>query len=126
MKSLHLLYLEDETAHSGLLERVLAGTEWEVKSCRSLASATPLLDEGWPDLLLMDLRLGNAPPEAGFNTLQQLKRAYPDLLIVVTSVSDFSHAIPYVQGLGAATFIRKPINIETIHSELLHLVETNN
>lgn len=122
MGELHLLYIEDELDHRNLLVWVLSDSGWEVESVATVEAARPLLEQGWPDLVLLDLHLSSAATEVGFDTLRAIKDEHPDLPVAVTSVSDFPDWSRRALELGAAAFIRKPVKIETIDAQLRRLV----
>jgi two-component system, sensor histidine kinase RpfC len=121
---LKLLYIEDEVAHSGLLTRILDPAEWQVECRLSYQAALPLLEARWPDLVLLDLQLGSAPADEGLETLATIKAHYPTLPVVVTSVSDHTPWIRQAQASGAADFLRKPVDVETIGERLREIVQT--
>ncbi|MCZ7574702.1 MAG: response regulator [Ardenticatenaceae bacterium] len=122
MAVLHLLYIEDEPDHRNLVTWVLSDAGWDVKSVSTIEEAGPLLEQSWPHMVLLDLHLGWSATEAGFDTLRTIKEAYPDLPVVVTSVSDFPDWTQRALALGAAAFIRKPVKIEGIDAQLRRLV----
>lgn len=120
--NLHLLYIEDELDHRNLVAWVLSDAGWEVESVSTFEAARSLLQGGWPDLVLLDLQLGSVANGVGFETLQALKSEHPTLPVVVTSVSDFPDLVRRARDLGAAAFLRKPLDINTLDGNLRRLI----
>ncbi|MEP7302789.1 MAG: response regulator transcription factor, partial [Caldimonas sp.] len=74
-------------------------------------------DDGF-DLLLLDLRLGDAD---GFELLAELRAAWPALPVVVVSASDRSADVIRAIDMGAMGFVPKRSSNETLQ-EALHIV----
>ncbi|MDQ2928324.1 MAG: response regulator transcription factor [Caldimonas sp.] len=76
-----------------------------------------LADPGF-DLVLLDLRLGDAD---GFEVLTELRATYPAVPVVVVSASDRSADVIRAIDLGAMGFVPKRASNETLQ-EALHVV----
>ena len=74
--------------------------------------------EGGFDLMLLDLRLGDAD---GFELLAELRAAWPAVPVVVVSASDRSADVIRAIDLGAMGFVPKRASNETLQ-EALHVV----
>ncbi|HEX7440984.1 MAG TPA: response regulator transcription factor, partial [Caldimonas sp.] len=74
--------------------------------------------EGGFDLILLDLRLGDAD---GFDLLTELRAAWPAVPVVVVSASDRSADVIRAIDLGAMGFVPKRASNETLQ-EALHVV----
>ncbi|GMW03136.1 MAG: hypothetical protein AMXMBFR84_42710 [Candidatus Hydrogenedentota bacterium] len=72
-----------------------------------------------PDLVITDVMM---PGQAGLQTVQILKREYPEMPVIVMT----GGAIPKISGLGAndCAYVMKPVNgpelIKLVHSMLSH------
>src|SRR5271154_6641258 len=80
---IRILIAEDNSDESALLQRELGrakGAHFEFRTVQRLAEAVPVIQSGWPDVLLLDLSL---PDCHGLQTLEQARAADPTLPIVV-------------------------------------------
>jgi DNA-binding NarL/FixJ family response regulator len=82
------------------------------------AAREALLADPSFDLVLLDLRLGDAD---GFEVLTELRNTYPAVPVVVVSASDRSADVIRAIDLGAMGFVPKRASNETLQ-EALHVV----
>ena len=87
-------------------------------SCTKAAREASASDAEGFDLMLLDLRLGDAD---GFDLLVELRNAWPAVPVVVVSASDRSADVIRSIDLGAMGFVPKRASNETLQ-EALHVV----
>ena len=80
----------------------------------------PLVGRTNPDLVLLDLRM---PGADGLTCLAQIKKRYPEVKVVVLSVSTDQNVIQTALQRGASAYIVKSINPIDLPSALRQAVE---
>lgn len=102
-----VLVVEDEPMMSSLLAEVLAGHGFEVHTARDVAEARREIDHFDPDMLLLDVSLGDGP--TGIHLAHAMRVSRPDIAILIfTSHPDIASAnadgLAFPPGVG---FLRK-------------------
>ena len=113
MKTLRAILVDDEPFCRQDLRDVLLGFP-HVQICgeaANIAEATALINKCMPDLLFLDLSLGQ---EIGFNLLQG--RSFPGAVIAVTAHAE--HAATAFD-LDIADYLLKPVAEDRLHQALL-------
>jgi two-component system, NarL family, response regulator LiaR len=77
-----------------------------VGECSSGAQVLPMVGRTNPDLVLLDLRM---PGADGLTCLSQIRKRYPDVKVVILSVTTDESVIQTVLKRGASAFIVKSI-----------------
>jgi DNA-binding NarL/FixJ family response regulator len=91
-----------------------------VGEASSGSQVLPLVGRTNPDIVLLDLRM---PGADGLTGLAQIKKRYPDIKVVVLSVSTDESVIQTVLMRGASAYIVKSINPIDLPSALRQAVE---
>jgi DNA-binding NarL/FixJ family response regulator len=91
-----------------------------VGECSSGSQVLPLVGRTNPDIVLLDLRM---PGADGLTCLAQIKKRYPEVKVVVLSVSTDENVIQTVLMRGASAYIVKSINPIDLPSALRQAVE---
>ena len=117
-----VLLIDDHPLILTALQKVIEGigTHVSVVGASSAKAAREALaaDSHGFDLMLLDLRLGDAD---GFELLIELRNAWPAVPVVVVSASDRSADVIRSIDLGAMGFVPKRASNETLQ-EALHVV----
>jgi two-component system, NtrC family, response regulator HydG len=102
-----ILLIEDDITYSRIIRNFLEKNNFEVESSNNLAQAQPLIQSGWPQLIITDYRL---PDGNGLELLEQSIKKNPDIkVILITNYSDIKIAVKAMK-IGAFEYITKPIN----------------
>lgn len=116
MKQVWVVDDDEEMSHAiGLMLKVL---DCEVTSFHSARSAAQWLLTGKaPQLLILDI---NLPEVSGLDLLEFLRRRreWKDLPIVVLSSEAADSTVDKALGLGADTYIMKPVTIEELENAM--------
>ena len=117
-----VLLIDDHPLILTALQKVIEGIGTHVSvvgasSAKAAREALAANGEGF-DLMLLDLRLGDAD---GFDLLIELRNAWPAVPVVVFSASDRSADVIRSIDLGAMGFVPKRASNETLQ-EALHVV----
>ena len=91
-----------------------------VGECTSGAQVLPMVGRTNPDLVLLDLRM---PGADGLTCLAQIRKRYPDVKVVVLSVSTDENVIQTVLKRGASAYVVKSVNPIDLPSALRQAVE---
>jgi len=105
-----ILLVEDEDHMVAAIDLVLGG-QYTLRVARSVADARTMLRAEWPDLLLLDLGLPDAP---GARLLQEVRASGNELDVVVITVSKDIGIAVEVMKLGALDYIQKPFEKEDL------------
>jgi DNA-binding NarL/FixJ family response regulator len=84
------------------------------------AQVLPLVSQTQPDLALLDMRM---PGMDGLTCLDRIRKRYPDVKVVILSVSTDPGIIQDVLNRGASAYIVKSVNPADVPSALRQAVE---
>ncbi len=109
------LVVDDDEAHRAMLRAVVGDLGFAVEVARDGDEALERMAAVPPDVVLLDMRM---PKRDGLATLRAMReRGLAPLTIVVTAYAELEQAVEAMK-LGAADYLRKPIDIESLR-ELL-------
>jgi DNA-binding response OmpR family regulator len=115
-----LLLVDDELVVRRLLGDALARAGYTVETAGNAAETLERLGRPGIDLLLLDLRLGDAD---GVEVMQAARRLWPHLpIVMLTAHGSLSSAIAAVR-CGAADYLLKPINLETLRERVAAILD---
>ena len=110
--------IDDAQAARDIISIALKKT-YHVKSFPSAETAIEAMSSDPPDLVLLDIGL---PGMNGLEALVQIKRLYPDMIVIMMSAYDDEKIVVYAMSLGAYDYLVKPLQmvilIEIIHKAL--------
>ncbi len=109
--TLRVLAVEDDEEIGSALRSALVANGYAVDLARTGAAATAALEEGAPDLLLLDVGL---PDLDGFTICRWAREQHPTLPIVLLTARDTE--IDMVVGLdaGATDYVTKPFSMAVL------------
>jgi DNA-binding response OmpR family regulator len=118
-----VLVIEDDPAVRDLLSVALGKQDFEVLAAPDGETGLALAEQERPDLVLLDLRL---PGIDGFAVLQSLKRspatAETSVIVMTGSEGLLLGARARVLSMGAADFVAKPFEMDTLIGEIRTLM----
>lgn len=101
--------IDDDQSIRWVLEKALARVSVPAQSFATAADALKALEHSAPSALVTDVRM---PGEDGLSLLQQVKRRYPDLpVIVMTAYTDLNSTVAAFQK-GAFDYLPKPFDVD--------------
>jgi serine/threonine protein kinase/CheY-like chemotaxis protein len=111
-----VLVVEDEVNARQALVLLLEDEGHEVAEAGDGVEALEVIDRGWvPEVVLTDVRM---PRLDGIALIDELHRRIPDVpVIVMTAYGSIEHAVETLR-LGAADYIRKPIELQRVLAAL--------
>jgi CheY-like chemotaxis protein len=105
------LVVDDQADNRRILSKILSKNGFDVVEGGDGVDAVRLASERHPDLILLDVRM---PRMSGFEALEEIREADPDVPVVIVSAVDTPEASEEALRLGAVNFIRKPFDPEEI------------
>lgn len=111
MSSQSIWIVDDDDSMRWVLERAFSEKKWQVKVFSRAQDALDAGTQGWPNVLLTDVRM---PDMDGMTLLQQLKQRAPQLpVLVMTAHSDLDSAVSAFKG-GAFEYLAKPFDLNEV------------
>jgi len=115
-----ILIVDDEEMIRDLLSSALVQEEYICHQAANVDEAFALLGEQPVDLVISDIMM---PGRSGVELLRDLKKAYPDIaVLMITGLSDMNTAMECVH-LGADDYITKPFGINRVLLTVKNLLE---
>ncbi len=108
---MHILVVEDEPAIADFLERGLAAEGYSVSTARDGVDAPRLAKSGDVDLVILDLML---PGRDGADVLADVRRARPQLPVIVLTARAETDSKVALLDLGATDYVTKPFAFEEL------------
>jgi len=106
-----ILIIEDDVAFSAMLKTFFEKRDYKVQSALTAEDGFKKLSSNSIDLVLTDVRL---PDSDGLEILQEVKRNYPHIqVIVMTNYAEINMAVKAMKN-GAFDYVSKPFQPETI------------
>ena len=106
-----VLVVDDDEKLLSLCRDLLAGNGYDVTTCPDSTQVLPLLKTSVFEVVLMDIRM---PGFEGTDLLPLIKKAYPDLPVILVSAYCGESSAGYYHALGAFDVIGKPFSHEVM------------
>ena len=106
-----ILILEDDIALNQGLCKALKTENRKIVSCETIKAARDQLLCDCPSLILLDI---NLPDGSGLDFLQELKRNYPTIPVILLTANDTDMDIVKGLELGADDYITKPFSVREL------------
>jgi two-component system, NtrC family, response regulator AtoC len=120
--SAHVLIADDETLIRQSLRTVLAEEGFDVTTAASGAEAWARFQEDRPDIVLLDLVLGDAD---GLALLRRMRAEAPDAKVIIISAHGSIESAVTAMKLGGYDFIKKPFELEEIVAAVRNAARTS-
>jgi two-component system response regulator HydG len=106
-----ILIVDDEATHLRMLETVLEAENYETATAADGQSAIKAVEEGFYDLILMDIRMARM---GGMEALEKIKTLNPEIpIIMMTAYSSVATAVQAMKS-GAYDYLTKPLDIDEL------------
>ena len=122
-----ILIVDDDPDFAAAIAKILTTAQYEVEKAGSLQEGMKAIEEGKPDLILLDVMMEKY--DDGFNLCYDLKhdKRYKHIpVIMITAVTEVTGLkfSPDTDGeyLQAEGYLRKPINAEVLLEKVASLV----
>ena len=108
----NILIVDDEAPVRNLLEEKLSADGYHCLAANNADNALKILQSEPVDLVLLDIKL---PGKSGMELLPQIKKSYPDVVVIMATVlTNINIAIESIRK-GAYDYIGKPFNMDTVN-----------
>ncbi len=110
---------DEETIRDGLA--IALEPQYRVDVFENAENAIKALPHGLPDLILLDIGL---PGISGIDALKDIKRQYPDVLVIMITAYEDVTTVVSAMKLGAYDYIVKPIQMDGLEVTLKNALES--
>jgi two-component system response regulator AtoC len=119
--SASVLVVDDEPVFRLLVEEALAAEQLEVRTAENLRQARAEVDNGAPDILILDRRL---PDGDGIDFLKKLRETESSsmIILVLTAYGDVQNAVEALKA-GASDYLTKPVQLTDLIVKLRKVLE---
>ena len=113
------VYVVDDAQAARDIISIALNKTYHVRAFPAAESAIEAMSIAPPDLVHLDIGL---PGISGIEALVQIKRLYPDMIVIMMSAYDDERIVVYAMSLGAYDYLIKPLQmvilIEIVHKAL--------
>ncbi len=110
-QALRILLVDDEEDFLEATSKRLRRRGFEVKAALRCGDALPVVEEGWPDVVVLDVML---PDVDGMECLRSMKRAAPRIpVVMLTAHASMQAGLQGIQQ-GASDYCLKPIELDEL------------
>ncbi len=113
-----ILLIDDEPQIRKFVKKTLLVLGFDVEEAVDAKHATQMFERYKPDLVILDLGL---PDQDGQNWLQNLRKNYQTLLIVVSARSDTDEVVKALES-GANDYVKKPFDMPELVARIKRLL----
>lgn len=117
-----ILVVDDDQSIATAFERFLSHEGHGYAIASNAEEALRLVGERDPDLVVMDIRM---PGVDGLQTLQELRRRYPDVHVVMMTAYGTSQTSIDAIRAGAFEYLTKPLDLDQLRTVIEHAVAAN-
>jgi DNA-binding NtrC family response regulator len=111
MKNIKVLFVDDEEEFVQLLAERARMRELGSEIALDGSEALAKLGEKLPDVMILDFKL---PGIDGLTVLEQVKKNYPDVQVVMLTAHGTPETEKKVRDLGAFDYLEKPVGINKL------------
>ncbi len=115
-----ILIVEDDIPVRAAIEHVLSYSQYRVVSAKTAEEALKLLNRGFYDLILTDVKL---PGIDGVELTRQARRLNPRTPVLVVSGVPDPDLEARALGAGATLFLRKPLGAQELQGTVAAILE---
>ncbi len=109
---------DEDTVRNGIATAL--ESDYRVKAFATAESALEAMEQGVPDLMLLDIGL---PGLDGIEALGRIKQTYPDLLVIMITAYEDIRTVISAMKLGAYDYVVKPIHMDSLELTIANALE---
>ncbi len=113
MSSANVLVVDDEDSIRHFVSRSLKDEGYHVRSAGTADEARQLFGEDTPDVVVLDMKLGEAN---GLDLLTEFKRLAPETVVIVITAFGETETAVRAMSEGAFYFLKKPLQLEELNT----------
>ena len=111
MQKLRVLLVDDEQEFVETLADRLKMRDLEATTARNGEEALSVVKQEEPDVILLDLKM---PGIDGIEVLRRLKKAYPNVQVIMLTGHGSEKDEEAARSLGAFDYIKKPVDLDAL------------
>ena len=117
-----VLVVDDESIMLSVAEGILLECGYRVILAKSGQEALSILDDMFSEiqLVLLDMSM---PKMSGLETYAEIKKLYPDLIVLISSGFKQDERVQEVLDMGAAGFVQKPYSADALSSYIRKILD---
>ncbi len=120
-EDIHILLVEDDIFSASYLKEILNNFPCQLTHVDTGTKALGVARQEKPSIVLMDLGL---PDMSGMEVIEQLKKIYPEInVVIITAFATATHKAKAIE-LGCSAFLTKPLSPATLIKTLTSLAQT--
>lgn len=116
-----ILVVDDEREICELTKSFLAKRNYETFMATNIDDAIGLIQKEWPQIVLLDIRLGN---ESGMDALSKIKQINDNIKVIMITALDDENSIRQAKSLGADDYITKPFTTKYLNDFILQKISS--
>ena len=114
-KAIKVMLIDDEVAFANTLAQRLRMRHLKVDTAYDGEQALSKLKQTETDIIVLDLKM---PGMHGMEVLKEIKKAYPDIQVIVLSGHGTDKDEEEARRLGGFDFLRKPADIDHLEHKI--------
>ena len=114
-KAIKVMLIDDEVAFANTLAQRLRMRDLKVDTAYDGEQALSKLKQAETDIIVLDLKM---PGMHGMEVLKEIKKAYPDIQVIVLSGHGTDKDEEEARRLGGFDFLRKPADIDHLEHKI--------
>lgn len=111
MNNNHILIVEDDDELNKCLQDILSQEGYLVQTVKDGSQALTRIQKSQPDLVLLDLGL---PTISGEAVCKEIKKHFPDIIVIMLTGKDQTKDIVEGLKLGADDYVTKPFTLDEL------------
>jgi DNA-binding response OmpR family regulator len=119
IEPIRLLLVDDEAEFRAAAGKALRRQGFEVREADSGELALQLIGGGFPDLVVLDLKMGGMDGITALTEIRKLDRDLP--VLILTGHGHYENALAGIQ-LGVVDFVQKPVDMKYLGGRIRELV----
>jgi len=117
---LYSVYIVEDDQDLREMLQIHLESKYQTQAFSTCREATEAIDQNQPDLILLDIRLGDGN---GLDLLKSIKDRYPDIIVVMmTVIKDVETALSAIK-MGAHDYLLKPIDLDTLEVSIQNALD---
>jgi DNA-binding NtrC family response regulator len=114
-KAIKVMLIDDEVAFANTLAQRLRMRDLKVDTAYDGEQALSKLKQAETDIIVLDLKM---PGMHGMEVLKEIKKAYPDIQVIVLSGHGTDKDEEEARRLGGFDFLKKPADIDHLEHKI--------
>lgn len=110
-EDLKILLVDDEPEFLEMTEKRLERRGFLVQSALNFRDAIPLIEEKWPDVIVLDVML---PDKDGISCLDEIKKNWPAAVVIMLSGHASQQTALHSLDRGACDYCLKPMDLDVL------------